>query len=955
MRAGGRRSERLLLDSALLVPVALLLLLPTSWAAGGVLPGVITPRAGPTSPPSRERGTDARAVPSSASEVSQLSWSSVTFDEQRLPWLDAQYSDDLSDGGVIQFGGSNGEANELVNYTYEFTKGGNWVNVSPIDSPPPRIGAAMAYSTSEGSVVLFGGEGPCVTANCSIPGPVYDDVWTYQNGSWTNVTPTTGPAPPPTVGATFADDPADSGMLLFGGLAEVAGVGVEASNQTWLWSGTSWKEETTSNAPSPRYYASMALDPGTEQDVLFGGEVLNPTGGVVSLNDTWVYRSGTWTNVTSAFAPPPGYGGFDLAYDAGATSLVTFARYNASQLSGTTWAYDNGSWRILPVDGVLPPPGVATLVTDSYANEALALPNPLDSDSSVLSVEALDGMTWTVAESVNFSLPAPRVQASASYDAGTESLVEFGGENASGRLGDTNEFGPDGVAVPITGPLSPSAREGAGFAWDGTTQSALLFGGDGSTPLNDTWIYSSDETWSELGGGRAPPPEAYGCLASDPLNGGVLYFGGISSSGGLLGATWIWNASQWNELAPVDAPARRAFAACAWDPAANGVLLVGGASGFSDDLPTGPYFSDTWLFNGTNWRELGDAGLAGKPSADGLLLQLDNASDSPLALLPGWNGSGITEGTWFLNASDDWVNDTGVQGSPYPLVGAAGSYLPALGYSEVVSGGTGIVDGELEYIVTEDDALDDLTAAPTLSALPTSEDAAAYSASIGTGLAPYRYLWRFGDGTTSVNASGTHDYPGSGTYNGSLTLVDTLGTEIDAAFQVTVTGPPRPTAIDLAGTVVSPTSGAAPLTVTFRGNATGGLPPYAYVWTFGDGGSNRSADSSHTYATTGTFEVVLKVTGGRGSTGARFWNVTVNAESGTGSSPIGLGGAAGAIWWYAAVGIAVAAAALAVLIYVRRSPPPATETTSEEGSMSPGGGAAWTDVDGSAPDPTGEP
>lgn len=60
---------------------------------------------------------------------------------------------------------------------------------------------------------------------------------------------------------------------------------------------------------------------------------------------------------------------------------------------------------------------------------------------------------------------------------------------------------------------------------------------------------------------------------------------------------------------------------------------------------------------------------------------------------------------------------------------------------------------------------------------------------------------------------------------------------------------------------VTPSTGPAPLLVGFDGEASGGTPPYAYAWTFGDGTSDPSEkDPPHAYAQPGTYIAVLTVT-----------------------------------------------------------------------------------------------
>jgi len=55
-------------------------------------------------------------------------------------------------------------------------------------------------------------------------------------------------------------------------------------------------------------------------------------------------------------------------------------------------------------------------------------------------------------------------------------------------------------------------------------------------------------------------------------------------------------------------------------------------------------------------------------------------------------------------------------------------------------------------------------------------------------------------------------------------------------------------------------SGTAPLTVNFYPSLTGGLSPYSYSWTFGDGGTSTLNTPSHVYTTAGSFTAKVVVT-----------------------------------------------------------------------------------------------
>ncbi|MEV8438017.1 ThuA domain-containing protein [Actinosynnema sp. NPDC051121] len=75
----------------------------------------------------------------------------------------------------------------------------------------------------------------------------------------------------------------------------------------------------------------------------------------------------------------------------------------------------------------------------------------------------------------------------------------------------------------------------------------------------------------------------------------------------------------------------------------------------------------------------------------------------------------------------------------------------------------------------------------------------------------------------------------------------------------------------------TPSSGGTPLTVQFSsaGSSDPGGSALTYKWTFGDGGTSTAANPSHTYTTSGTFNVQLTVTNATGKTGTA--NLTVTA------------------------------------------------------------------------------
>ncbi|MDD1713608.1 MAG: PKD domain-containing protein, partial [Methanoregulaceae archaeon] len=114
--------------------------------------------------------------------------------------------------------------------------------------------------------------------------------------------------------------------------------------------------------------------------------------------------------------------------------------------------------------------------------------------------------------------------------------------------------------------------------------------------------------------------------------------------------------------------------------------------------------------------------------------------------------------------------------------------------------------------------------------------------------------WDFGDGSTSSSCSDpTHTYTTTGVVTVTLTVDGDLGpsTRVRASYISVYT----PVQADFTGL---PTSGLAPLEVTFTNQSTGDYATCA--WAFGDGDSSADCtDPSYTYTSAGTYTVTLTV------------------------------------------------------------------------------------------------
>jgi PKD repeat protein len=130
----------------------------------------------------------------------------------------------------------------------------------------------------------------------------------------------------------------------------------------------------------------------------------------------------------------------------------------------------------------------------------------------------------------------------------------------------------------------------------------------------------------------------------------------------------------------------------------------------------------------------------------------------------------------------------------------------------------------------------------------------------GTG--SYTYTWSYGDGQTTTNNqnSQTHTYNVEGTYNTKLTIKDSENNIITTNCGVVSANNPITPITTIC--TVTPTSGTAPLNVSFNSFTSGGSGTYSYTWSFGDGTSETGTYSkilAYTYTKAGTYPTSLIV------------------------------------------------------------------------------------------------
>jgi hypothetical protein len=232
---------------------------------------------------------------------------------------------DAAQGQVVLFGGYN---ETEIGDTWLWN-GTTWTQQSPATSPPARSQSAMVYDAAQSNVVLFGGY-------LSNTAPFRsNDTWVWNGSTWTQQSPATSPSA--RADHAMAYDAAQSQVVLFGGFTDSG----TTLGDTWTWDGTTWTQQNPATSPSARSFAAMAYDAIHNQVVMFGGQ---PTGTGGALNDTWVWNGTTWTQESPANSPPA-RNGHTMAFDAQTGQIVLFGGENANNIYlNDTWVWDGTNW-----------------------------------------------------------------------------------------------------------------------------------------------------------------------------------------------------------------------------------------------------------------------------------------------------------------------------------------------------------------------------------------------------------------------------------------------------------------------------------------------------------------------------------------------------------------------------------------------------------------------------------
>lgn len=400
---------------------------------------------------------------------------------------------------------------------------------------------------------------------------------------------------------------------------------------------------------------------------------------------------------------------------------------------------------------------------------------------------------------------------------------------------------PTSNCTSIPGPYYPSYGEGqlGGMVYDASDGYVVWFGG------NYTWKYHA-VAWTNITSsvGASPSYRFASALVYDNASSSVLLLGGLS--GHALNDTWLFRSGTWQNLSASPAPPAGLEDGIAYDPADSGVVLFGAGN-------------TTWMW-GTD------------PPMTGLSILTTPANPqpgAPVSFSESFLG-GVAPFRYSWRFGDGNGSSSARPSYSYPNVG---EYTVHLWVNDSSNHSVSTVHG-VTVSVPLGISLLKATPNPALLNHPVN-----FSVEATGGTPPYSYGWTFGDGGVGGNLSNiTHIYATNGPFRAVVTVTDMKGATVQSSLNVSIE------LQAIAG--FSAAVGSSPLTVQFVGQAQGGVPPYHYAWSFGDGSQSSLQNPRHHYPSPGQYSAVFTVRDSQNLTSSTTVRVEVGSAGGQGSSPM---------------------------------------------------------------------
>ena len=315
----------------------------------------------------------------------------------------------------------------------------NYGQLQPTTSPGARCCVAMAFDPVSNSTLLFGGQ---------VPGEPYtavNETWKLQSGKWTLLSP--GTSPPARSGASMVYDAAHNNIVLFGGTSITNGALGPDLNDTWIWNGTTWAQQSPPTSPPGRRFDSqgIAYDPNTQTVVMFGG---TDHTNAVFYNDTWVWNGTTWTQMTADTSPSARR--TVLATDPSG-NVMLFGGFDGTNVLAETWMWNGTNWNLLSPTTSPAARDVPNIVFNPNLGAVVLFGGVSDPNGGQTAgfndTWTWDGVTW--AQLTPATAPPQRYAFGMDYDAAASAVFVFGGFTFDGpAINDT--WGLAAVPQPAT-------------------------------------------------------------------------------------------------------------------------------------------------------------------------------------------------------------------------------------------------------------------------------------------------------------------------------------------------------------------------------------------------------------------------------------------------------------------------------------------------------------------------
>ena len=648
---------------------------------------------------------------------------------------------DVAADEAVFFGGWDGH--HAGNQTWVF-RDGNWTNVTnPLDSPPARNGAAMAYDGQAGinAVVLVGGCSP--TTGCPT-----EDTWTFFSDAWHNITSQVGTAP--RVSNATMTTWGLNGTILYGGCTNQACSSL--SNGTWTFQNSTacqsahgspcWTRAPVDGATPPGLAgASIAVDPtiGPQNGTvaLYGGfNVSCSACRPVDSNATWLYNGAVWENITSSFSgtayPSLGRSFASLFWDPYTAELYLYGGENVTSGSvfDQIWTTDLYTWSVnasSPASTI--PLLFSPAVSPGYDRAAGSLPPMLF--GGLERPTTYEDRTWIFEPSLNSTVATIPSIEGGTLDVEANVTVHFF-SNTSGEFPVTSNW---------------STGDGGEFA-----------GGNGSHAYRNPGHYRANLTAVDLYGVRGlssvlvnvslfglAPLGPWVTDRSVPLTLSVTPVGGIPP----YNCTWSFS----DGTTAYGTPITRSF-----DSAGSVTVLVVVRDGVGTQVREAAQLQVNPDLSAT---------AAAKPSE----LDVNTVTDLTASAQNGTLPYSIT-----------WVLPNEATGR-----GSAVSYRPtSFGNENVTVVVTDRVGGRWSSVIPLIVNPPLTFTASSSSVSTTSGRTVTFATSIHGGTSPYSYAWRFGDGSSSPTASPTHTYSTFGIFTVAVWVNDSGGGSFRQTIEVKI-------------------------------------------------------------------------------------------------------------------------------------------------------------------------